>query len=86
MKKWIAILALILCVALLAVACKTGDDGKDTDANTSEVKTEVPTSEATTEVPTSEEEPTDEVLPGGMVVVTGDDGKFGPELEPDQKN
>lgn len=28
MKKWIAILALILCVALLAVACKTGDDGK----------------------------------------------------------
>ena len=84
MKKWTIILALILCVALLAVACKGGDDGKDT--GTSAPKTEAPSAEVTTETPTSEEEPTDEVLPGGMVVVTGDDGKFGPELEPDQKN
>lgn len=83
MKKWMTILALILCVAMLAVACKNTGDGENT--GTTPTTTEAPTAEKTTETPT-EEEPTDEVLPGGMVVVTGDDGKFGPEVTPDKKN
>ena len=84
MKKWMTILALILCVALLAVACKRTDNGKDPDTSVPQT-TEAPTAETTTEAPT-EEEPTDEFLPGGMEVITGDTGKFGPEIEPDKKN
>lgn len=83
MKKWITVLALILCVTLLAVACKTTDDGED--SGTAPITAEATTAEQSTEAPT-EEEPTEEVLPGGMVVVTGDDGKFGPEIAPDPKN
>lgn len=83
MKKWITVLALILCVTLLAVACKTTDDGED--SGTAPITVEATTAEQSTEAPT-EEEPTEEILPGGMVVVTGDDGKFGPEITPDPKN
>lgn len=83
MKKWITVLALILCVTLLAVACKTTDDGED--SGTAPITVEATTAEQFSEAPT-EEEPTEEILPGGMVVVTGDDGKFGPEITPDPKN
>lgn len=83
MKKWITVLALILCVTLLAVACKTTDDGED--SGTAPITVEATTAEQFSEAPT-EEEPTEEILPGGMVVVTGDDGKFGPEIVPDPKN
>ncbi len=81
MKRFLAVLAVILLIALLTVSCTNNGSEKDTEAKTvtTKEKVEVTTVEETTETPTYE------VLPGGMEVATGDDGQFGPEIKPDEK-